>query len=613
MQSTESFFRDLELTMDWNSAHVAKDVIFAKTPNNIIKLDKNIFESALIRPNREEFIDLFLTLGFQLHKFLSPSRLNRLFKLIHDNEFYRTHCWENMLGRAFGAGPGKYFIENDLNWLIELCTGLENFVNTDHLHLNVMGMYIIDCSSAERKALTLLSMWAVMHNRHKLAKVFWKHSDQPVHLALVISMMFDRLSWYSVDTNMKSDLKQKSKEFAEYANGVLDVCYNEDVNRANNVLNQTIQNWNYKTAVDIAANAQLRQFLAHPCCQKFLTNTFLGDIRLRELNWGLVTFPPSIKILLCAFLVFPLFVWVRFKTNDLEIPFNSEKEEEFEDIYDDIYCEDTTSTSVITEDTSNQMKVGYVNPVYNNCVPNGFQKKRSRSIQRYTNYKTFVVKQPPLNQMLVMFFSAPITKFYLSQFFYLLFLPLMSLSVIYPSCGYWKIDVLVCFWTTILCIDYIRRTYILIKKYAAIPVFFKCVEICLIIAFTIVFAINRVFLIHIYSPYKQKLILSAGLLYFYYRLIGIYLPISPTLGPLLHRLKLMITVDFVNYMRIAALVILSNMIVMQAVLYPDNELSMEMFHKAFHRAFFALFIAPVVELESKSYKSNHKYINSHFI
>ena len=594
-QSTENFLKDLELTMDWNCAHVAKDVIFAKRPHNIIKLDKNLFELALIRENREDFVELFLCLGFQLHKFLSPSRLNRLFKLIHDNEFFRTHCWENMLGRPLSAKMNRQFIDNDLNFLIELCTGLDNFVDTEQLRSSAMGLQI-DGLSAERKALTLLTMWSVMQNRDRLAKVFWKHSDQPVHLALVISMMFDRLSWYAADNNMKSDLKQKSRQFADYANGVLDVCYNEDTVRANNVLNQSIHDWNYKTAVDIAANAQLRQFLAHPCCQKFLTNTFLGNIRLREINWGFITLPPSFKIILCAFFIFPLFLWVRFKTNEVEVTDSSAKDEDIDEPFDDTFSDDNC---VSTEEIIDP-KVFYVNADFDS-TPNGGQTTTipSKTRYNYIRHKMFVAKQPPLFHMIAMFFSAPITKFYVSQLFYLLFLPLLSLSVLYPSCGYWTLDLLVCFWISILCVDYIRMTYILISKYAALPVFLKCVEITLMVVFTVLFAINRVLSIHIYSPYKQKLILAIGLLYFYYRLIGMYLPISSTLGPLLHRLKLMITVDFVNYMRIAGLVILSNMIVIQAVLYPDGELSMEMLHKSFHRAFFSLWLTPVLELESK--------------
>ena len=43
------------------------------------------------------------------------------------------------------------------------------------------------------------------------------------------------------------------------------------------------------------------------------------------------------------------------------------------------------------------------------------------------------------------------------------------------------------------------------------------------------------------SPYGAKVLQCIGLLYSYYRQIVIYLPISPTLGPLLYRIKYMVS------------------------------------------------------------------------
>lgn len=50
-------------------------------------------------------------------------------------------------------------------------------------------------------------------------------------------------------------------------------------------------------------------------------------------------------------------------------------------------------------------------------------------------------------------------------------------------------------------------------------------------------------------------------------------------------------------MRMTLLVIISGGIVLQAVLYPDYPLEVEMFRQAFHRAWFSLFLTPIGELE----------------
>ncbi|KFM79623.1 Protein ced-11, partial [Stegodyphus mimosarum] len=78
-------------------------------------------------------------------------------------------------------------------------------------------------------------------------------------------------------------------------------------------LSRKTAEWAGHSIIDMAALCQNRNFVAHSCCQKWLTNKFMGNIKIRELSWGFVTFPVYIKVILCAFLVFPMYLWVRFK------------------------------------------------------------------------------------------------------------------------------------------------------------------------------------------------------------------------------------------------------------------------------------------------------------
>src|SRR5699024_9082910 len=167
--------------MDWNCAEVAKNLLFTQNSLNISELFRSKFFSVLTRPNREEFVEIFLSHGFQLHKFLTPSQLSKLFRIIHEDDFFRPVCWEAALGQSSTTKQDRYFIENDLNWLIDFCTGLNSFVNISmqrnlfisnliltcslcaaDLHNNSKGFYTTDQLSAERKALVLLAIWAVM-------------------------------------------------------------------------------------------------------------------------------------------------------------------------------------------------------------------------------------------------------------------------------------------------------------------------------------------------------------------------------------------------------------------------------------------------------------------
>ncbi|GFT93203.1 transient receptor potential cation channel subfamily M member 6, partial [Nephila pilipes] len=92
--------KDLLLTLDWNSPHVAMSEVFLKDPSNKFKVDKSIFEQAITRTNREDFVDLFLRQGFQIHKYLTPKRLKCLFIKAKRQEFFRSVCWEGALGHG---------------------------------------------------------------------------------------------------------------------------------------------------------------------------------------------------------------------------------------------------------------------------------------------------------------------------------------------------------------------------------------------------------------------------------------------------------------------------------------------------------------------------------
>ena len=154
-------------------------------------------------------------------------------------------------------------------------------------------------------------------------------------------------------------------------------------------------------------------------------------------------------------------------------------------------------------------------------------------------------------------------------------------------------------------IEHVRRTVVLFHRYTSVPMVFKIFEILGYIILLTVYTLGRVFtynehsFANLFDPYTMKVVLSIGLLYFYYRLFAIHLPISPTLGPLLYRFKLMITVDFLHFMRMALILLISSGIVIQAILYPDTELSIDTFHKAFHRSAISLFLTPVEELTSE--------------
>ncbi|KAF8787695.1 Transient receptor potential cation channel like protein [Argiope bruennichi] len=574
--------KDLYLTLDWNSPHVAMSEVFMKDPSNKFKIDKDFFDEAILRPQRESFVDLFLNQGFQVHKYLTPRRLILLFRKVRHQEFFQTVCWEG----AMGYGPmneiKRNFIETDLNWLIEKITSLENFVSSQELSLNAMGMYTSDPSAAERKAKVLLTFWAIFTNRIVLAKTLWKHADQPIHLALVLSMMIERLSLYVNDTSLKAEMEESSGEFADIATSMLDACYLDTPDRAFDVLNEESPGWAYNTAVDIAAEAQNKRFLSHICCQKWLTNEFFGKIKIRELSWGVFTVPISIKVLLCAFLIFPMYAWTIFQTKEC---ISTEEDKDMVDFESETESDDK---NLIKEPPPEK-------------ILKKWSVQRTWNVVKWnpSTFRRYVIHHPPLWKMIYLMWSAPITKFWTFQMFYIVYLAFFSIAVLWPSCGNYILDIIVCCWTSLLALESVHPAVRMRKKYKAKAFVLKILEIIVMFVFVILYIVGRLLPVTLIDPYSTRVILCLGLIYFYYRIIYIYLPISPTLGPLLYRVKLMVLVDFINFMRMTILVIISGGIVIHAVMYPDYPFNKELFRRTFHKAWFSLFLTPITDLSGE--------------
>lgn len=72
--SDERLLKELYLTLDWNCCDVAKDEVLIRDPSYCVRMQKDLFMAALLRPQREEFVDLFMSLGFRLHTFITPKR-----------------------------------------------------------------------------------------------------------------------------------------------------------------------------------------------------------------------------------------------------------------------------------------------------------------------------------------------------------------------------------------------------------------------------------------------------------------------------------------------------------------------------------------------------------
>lgn len=546
--------KDLLLAMDCNCADVAVEEVFAADRYSRFQIDGEIFFRALIKPRMEDFVTLFLNQGFIIHSYLDSSNLLELFQNSLSSEFFRSIVWENVLGLSASTDISRDFLDSKLIILLEEMTGIPSLINSYELDWNCRSIYEDRTpAEAERKAIAALSLWAILSYRVQLVKTLWRHSQQPIHIALVCSVILKKLEAFVTDLSLKNEMDKASEEFSKMAVGVMTLCYESVPCRALDLLNEKNRVWSHGALMEMAAFAKNKMFIAHPCCQKYLDRIFMGHTKIKDLPYGHITIPVWIKIILSAFLIFPIYLWIKFE-----------------------FPEEIKHSASITT------------PIRKSQNFQDMDNDRSLETQ---NSK---LKEPGFFRKIYFLWTAPVTKFWLYNVFYVLFLICFSMAVIWPACGNVFLDFFTCIWIATLILDSIYNVYTLNQKYSSIYLIYNYFEISGMIIFLFYYSVGRIILKQTFiTPYSAKVAICIALLYFYYRLIFVALPISSDLGPMLFRVKRMITVDFMSYIRVTILVIISNGIALHAAVYPDYPFNLELVRRAFFDSLTSFFLVPM--------------------
>ena len=86
------------------------------------------------------------------------------------------------------------------------------------------------------------------------------------------------------------------REFGDKALGVMDIGYMDSSEQTYSMLSAPLKDFNNKTSIEIAHDAGYIGFIAHPCCQKWLTRKLFGAIQVKELDLGFLTLPNWFKV-----------------------------------------------------------------------------------------------------------------------------------------------------------------------------------------------------------------------------------------------------------------------------------------------------------------------------
>ena len=128
------------------------------------------------------------------------------------------------------------FLPDGLNGVLKELTSIDSMINILEIYMNQLGFYVTDNKQAEKKALNFLIIFAVVFNRHKLAKVLWKRTEDPLAIALVCSLIYKNLLPYCQESYLKSQIETYQRDFAKAAIGVLDASFKYNDPRSYSIL-----------------------------------------------------------------------------------------------------------------------------------------------------------------------------------------------------------------------------------------------------------------------------------------------------------------------------------------------------------------------------------------
>ncbi|CAF1445673.1 unnamed protein product, partial [Adineta steineri] len=610
--------RNLLLTLDWNLPDLALSEIFQRDDDMKHSIQADLFDKAVLGKKLEPFVDLFLDREFALHRYLKSDKLVALFNLAKDREFLTTTSLEGILGLSGDEDEmPKDFVEHGLNIIVKRLTGISHFFSKHEMDCNAMGIYFGDKTDkgvqrqrirAEKKALRHLIIYAVLMNRPQLAKILWKRSSEPIPLALICCMMFKKLAPYCHESYQRLLIEKQAKEFSDCAVGVLDKAFNEDNMRTFEMLDEKHPDWNHMATVELAYNAENKEFMAHAACQKWVTRQFYGEITPRELSWGLFKCPDYLKIICSAILIFPMWFWINFSpigqapAPPQRKPPDTQDGKSISTQPEKSLDEGKKLSEFVGEGSVRRASVRERPSIFRrlrSSIRNPFKKKQKSELN------LSIPKEKPMShwEEIRVLWTAPITKFYTNFVAYIAFLSFFTLAVMWPTCGNLLLDCFVWFWTASIAFENTRVAYEKYCSQSSLPLQRAVLEVIVQTIFLSLYLSVRIIGLWNFGTCQvltAKAILGIGLIYYYYRILFIFLPISPKLGPMMIRLRCMIMDDFFTFLQLFVIFMISSGVAITAVLYPHYPLGIDLFTKAFvFRGLMALFSSEMSDLKNQ--------------
>ncbi|XP_047535918.1 transient receptor potential cation channel trpm isoform X6 [Vanessa atalanta] len=600
----------LSLALTWNRVDIARSEIFVygqEWPPGA--LDEAMMQA--LEHDRIDFVKLLLENGVSMRKFLTIPRLEELYNtksgpsntlryILRDvrphlprGYVYTLHDIGLVINKLMGGAYRCYYTRRKfrpiyakvMNKSVNVHRNSASFTrhNAGGLSLITGFMPVTTEMALFGYPFNELLMWAVLTKRHQMALLMWTHGEEALAKSLVACKLYKAMAHEAAEDDMETEvyeeLRHYGKEFETKALELLDYCYRQDDDQAQQLLTCELQNWSGQTCLSLAVAANHRALLAHPCSQIILADLWMGGLRTRKNT--------NLKVILS--LLCPLYILqLEFKSKEeLQLmPQTEEEHLENESMEDDRSTRDPTDAEALigsgaecetrVDQNGKVGKIGW-DPTYRDLpeyhVP---EDKRMRPLR--------------LRKKIYEFFTAPITKFWADSIAYILFLLMFTYTVLVkmvttPS---WPEIYSICYILTFLC-EKIRE--IITSEPVAIRHKFSVwawnMWNTYDAGFIIFFLVGLTLRLRTSSMDVGRVIYCVDIIYWYLRILNI-LGVNKYLGPLVTMMGKMVK-NMIYFVVLLLVVLMSFGVARQAILYPDKEASWYLIRGIFFQPYFMLY------------------------
>ncbi|TGZ68328.1 hypothetical protein CRM22_004304 [Opisthorchis felineus] len=404
----------------------------------------------------------------------------------------------------------------------------------------------------DRPARELL-IWSILVGKLRMAELFWTMEKEPIAAALLASILLSSLGNKTDDFTDKEDYRSFAKNFQERAEGVLNECYREDEHRTQLIINHELMYYGRSSVIKLAAEGQSIKFMAHPCCQDFLTNTWNGNLSTK--NSVIRYFLGIICGLTIPFLI-PKVILAKPKTSPV-----TEEEE--------------TSTTVESANANHEDAGSLV--------------KENAMVRRKSIRKSFRHNTKEFIAQIRDFYMAPVIRFVYNTISYMAFLILFSyLLLVDFKIHISVVEYVVIAWVVTLLIEEIKQAVLSgISFRTYISDGWNKLDCTGLGLFIIGFALRMIVLLRIghgkqLDPMHERfyivtdlyldlsrISLAISLFVFYIRLMYTF-SFNIALGPKLIMIGKMVTNDLIPFMIILTVIMVGYAVAAQSIAYPNG-------------------------------------------